>query len=89
MIRIGYCGFGCGIWRECCRVEIERGSSDGLRSSVCFEDRVAVHASQMFSANIFNFIEHFWSEEQKTINCDSDSLRMRYHSWRSDRTREI
>ena len=31
------------------------------------EDRVAVHASQMYSANIYNFIEHFWDEESKTI----------------------
>ena len=34
------------------------------------EDRVAVHASQMYSANIFNFIEHFWNEESKQINQD-------------------
>lgn len=32
------------------------------------EDRVAVHASQMYSANIFNFIEHFWNKESKQIN---------------------
>ncbi len=34
------------------------------------EDRVAVHASQMYSANIFNFIEHFWNEESKQIDQD-------------------
>ncbi len=32
------------------------------------EDRVAVHASQMYSANIYNFIEHFWNEESKQID---------------------
>ena len=51
-------------------VQIENGPK--IVGIGALEDRVAVHASQMFSANIFNFIEHFWSEEQKTINCDLD-----------------
>lgn len=29
--------------------------------------RVPVHASQMFSSNLFNFIEHFWDKEAKTM----------------------
>ncbi len=31
------------------------------------EGRVAVHASQMYSANIYNFIEHFWDDESKQV----------------------
>lgn len=27
--------------------------------------RVAVHASQMYSSNLFNFIDHFWNKEEK------------------------
>ncbi len=39
------------------------------------EDRVAVHSSQMFSANVYNFIEHFWNEESKEIARDlSDEI---------------
>jgi len=34
------------------------------------EGRVAVHASQMYSSNIYNFIEHFWDEESKTLRLD-------------------
>ena len=51
-------------------VQIENGPK--IIGIGALEDRVAVHASQMFSANIFNFVEHFWDEEQKTINCDLD-----------------
>lgn len=29
--------------------------------------RVAVHASQMYSSNLFNFIDHFWNKEEKTF----------------------
>jgi H+-translocating NAD(P) transhydrogenase subunit alpha len=29
--------------------------------------RVAVHASQMYSSNLFNFIDHFWSKDEKTF----------------------
>ncbi|MCO5044127.1 MAG: Re/Si-specific NAD(P)(+) transhydrogenase subunit alpha [Kiritimatiellae bacterium] len=29
--------------------------------------RVPVHASQMFSSNLTNFIEHFWNKEQKAF----------------------
>lgn len=36
---------------------------------------VAGHASQMYSANIYNFIEHFWDKETKTIKSDiSDEI---------------
>lgn len=35
--------------------------------------RVAVHASQMYSANLTNFIGHFWDKENKTFNLDPDS----------------
>jgi proton-translocating NAD(P)+ transhydrogenase subunit alpha len=34
------------------------------------EGRVAVHASQMYSANLGNFIEHFWDDEEKTFVLD-------------------
>ena len=29
--------------------------------------RVAVHASQMFASNLYNFIEHFWDKKAKTF----------------------
>lgn len=32
--------------------------------------RVAVHASQMYSNNLANLIEHFWDKEQKTLKLD-------------------
>ncbi len=32
--------------------------------------RVAVHASQMYSANLANFIGHFWDSEEKIFNLD-------------------
>lgn len=32
--------------------------------------RVAVHASQMYSSNLANLIEHFWDKEQKTLKLD-------------------
>jgi len=36
---------------------------------------VAAHASQMYSANLYNFIEHFWDEEAKALKSDlSDEL---------------
>ncbi len=31
------------------------------------EGRVAVHASQMYSANMYNLVEHFWDKEAKAI----------------------
>ncbi len=34
--------------------------------------RVAVHASQMYSANLTNFIGHFWDKENKTFNLDPE-----------------
>lgn len=29
--------------------------------------RVAVHASQMYASNLYNFIEHFWDKKEKTF----------------------
>ncbi len=39
--------------------------------------RVPVHASQMFSSNLTNFIEHFWSKEQKAfeLRLDDDIIK--------------
>jgi len=34
--------------------------------------RVAVHASQMYSANLANLIEHFWDKANKTFKLDLD-----------------
>jgi NAD(P) transhydrogenase subunit alpha len=34
--------------------------------------RVAVHASQMYSSNLANLIEHFWDKEQKTFKLNQD-----------------
>ncbi len=34
------------------------------------EGGVAVHASQMYASNIYNFIEHFWNDEAKAIKLD-------------------
>lgn len=38
--------------------------------------RVAVHASQMYSANLYNFIDEFWDKEQKAValSLDDDIL---------------
>ncbi|MEO1861049.1 MAG: NAD(P)(+) transhydrogenase (Re/Si-specific) subunit alpha, partial [Verrucomicrobiales bacterium] len=37
-----------------------------------FEGRVARHASQVFSANLGNFVEHFWDQEGNTFKLDLD-----------------
>ena len=34
------------------------------------ERRSATHATQMFSANIGNFLEHYWDKEEKTFKFD-------------------
>lgn len=34
--------------------------------------RVPVHASQMFSSNLFNFVEHFWNKESKSFELKMD-----------------
>lgn len=34
--------------------------------------RVAVHASQMYSSNLFNFIDTFWDKDNKTFNLDPE-----------------
>lgn len=34
--------------------------------------RVPVHASQMFSSNLLNFVEHFWSKEKKSFDLRLD-----------------
>ena len=31
---------------------------------------VAIHASQMYSANLTNYVMHFWDKEEKTFNLD-------------------
>lgn len=39
------------------------------------EGHGAVHASQMYSANLSNFVEHFWDQENKTFKFDlSDEI---------------
>jgi NAD(P) transhydrogenase subunit alpha len=35
-----------------------------------FPGQVPVHASQMYSSNIGNFVEEFWNEEEKRFNLD-------------------
>ncbi|MFL2478246.1 MAG: NAD(P) transhydrogenase subunit alpha [Verrucomicrobiales bacterium] len=37
-----------------------------------FEGRVAKHSSQVFSANLGNFVEHFWDQEDGTLKLDLD-----------------
>lgn len=39
--------------------------------------RVPVHASQMFSSNLANFVEHFWDKEQKafSLNLANDIIK--------------
>lgn len=34
--------------------------------------RVAVHASQMYSSNLYNFIEHFWNKDEKSFALKRD-----------------
>lgn len=36
----------------------------------CLERRSATHATQMFSSNIGNFLEHYWDKEGKTFKFD-------------------
>jgi len=36
----------------------------------CLEGQVAFHASQVYAANLANFIEHFWDPEAKTMKID-------------------
>ncbi len=36
----------------------------------CLEGQVAHHATQVYAANLANFIEHFWDAEQKTLRID-------------------
>ena len=36
------------------------------------EGRVALHASQMYSANLGNFVEHYWDADEKHFNLDPD-----------------
>ena len=33
-------------------------------------NKVAEHASQMFASNIYNFLEHFWNKETKSLTLD-------------------
>jgi NAD(P) transhydrogenase subunit alpha len=40
-----------------------------------FEGRVPLHASQMYSSNLGNFLEHYWDEEKKEFDLDlSDEI---------------
>lgn len=34
--------------------------------------RVAVHASQVYSANLYNFVDEFWDKESKTLRLSSE-----------------
>jgi NAD(P) transhydrogenase subunit alpha len=37
--------------------------------------RLAVNASEMYSANLFNLIEHFWEKDTKALKLDlSDEI---------------
>jgi NAD(P) transhydrogenase subunit alpha len=49
--------------------ELER---DGVRiiGLANFPAKVAVHASQMYSANLFNFVDEFWDKEQRRFKLD-------------------
>lgn len=35
-----------------------------------FPGRVAAHASQMYAANVVNFVEHFWDRDEKRLRLD-------------------
>ncbi|MDP0498514.1 MAG: NAD(P) transhydrogenase subunit alpha [Verrucomicrobiota bacterium JB022] len=37
-----------------------------------FENLVPTHASQVYATNIYNFIEHFWDKEAKTLKLNLD-----------------
>ncbi len=51
--------------------EVEVG---GVRIVGCenLPGRVAVHASQMYSNNLVNFLTHFWDDESKSMKLDRD-----------------
>lgn len=36
----------------------------------CLEGRVATHATQVYAANLANFVEHFWEKATKTLKID-------------------
>lgn len=36
------------------------------------ENHVPGHASQVYAANLYNFVEHFWDKEAQTLNLDPD-----------------
>lgn len=36
------------------------------------ENRIPAHASQVYAANLANFVEHFWEKENKTLHLDLD-----------------
>ncbi|MCP5051005.1 MAG: Re/Si-specific NAD(P)(+) transhydrogenase subunit alpha [bacterium] len=38
-----------------------------------FPGEVAVHASQMYSSNLLNFVDEFWNEESKSFNLDLEN----------------
>jgi NAD(P) transhydrogenase subunit alpha len=57
---------GSQIDRE---VEVEGVRIIGLGN---LPGRVAVHASQMFSANLYNLVEEFWDAEKKRFDMNFD-----------------
>jgi H+-translocating NAD(P) transhydrogenase subunit alpha len=38
--------------------------------TTCLEGRVALHATQVYAANLANFVEHFWNAADKTLRID-------------------
>ncbi len=38
----------------------------------CLEGHAPIHATQMYSANLFNLVEEFWDKEAKTFNLDRE-----------------
>ncbi len=44
----------------------------GAALRVVSQRTVAAHASQMYAANVVNFVEHFWDREEKRLRLDLD-----------------
>jgi NAD(P) transhydrogenase subunit alpha len=49
-------------------VETENGVT--IIGRTCLEGTVATHATQVYAANLANFVEHFWNKETKTLTVD-------------------
>jgi NAD(P) transhydrogenase subunit alpha len=43
----------------------------------CLEGTVATHATQVYAANLANFVEHFWNKETKTLPIDPEDELMK------------